>query len=49
MNGGFASQRRHLAGRLILYVTLLLVAVMAVTTAIAVQSESVRILSAMLK
>lgn len=49
MNGGFTLQRRHLAGRLILYVTLLLVAVMAVTTAIAVRSESVRILDQMRK
>ncbi len=49
MNGWFPLQRRHLAGRLILYVTLLLVAVMAVTTAIGVRSESVRILDQMRK
>lgn len=49
MMNGFTLQRQHLAGRLIMYVTLLLVGVMAVTTAIGVRSESVRILDQMRK
>jgi len=47
--GSLILQKRHLASRLIMYVTLLLVAVMAVTTAIGIRSESVRILDQMRK